>query len=72
MIRRISLAAFLVLFAAACGQAPTGAVIRADGPVARDSQPVDNPPPADSTGENGGGTLGSGTRNGGGTLGSGT
>ena len=61
MIRRASLAAFLVLFAAACGQAPTDAGIRANAPAARDSQPVDNPPPADTTGDNGGGTLGSGT-----------
>ncbi|MBB4636950.1 hypothetical protein [Longimicrobium terrae] len=62
MIRRTSLAALLVLFAAgACSQAPTDTGVRADAPVARDSVVVDNPPPADTTRDTGGGTLGSGT-----------
>lgn len=63
MIRRIALAALVVLAAAACTGEPTDPGIRADAPISRDSQPGDNPPPQDSTGngDNGGGTLGSGT-----------
>ena len=61
MIRRTSLALLLVLAAAACAGAPTDAGVRADAPASLDSIPVDNPPPPDSTGDNGGGTLGSGT-----------
>ncbi|HEX8393109.1 MAG TPA: hypothetical protein VF665_12265 [Longimicrobium sp.] len=60
MIRRTVLAALLVLSAAACGRAPTDAAVRAEGRPALDSL-VDNPPPPDTTGDNGGGTLGSGT-----------
>jgi hypothetical protein len=65
MIRRVLLAASLVVLAAACGPAPSEPSLARPAAATRDGDPppadTTSSPPADTTGRGGGGTIGSGT-----------
>ena len=66
MVRRIVLAATLLLAASACGPTPTDAPQARPAAAQRDDDPTPPPttheqPPADTTQRGGGGTIGSWT-----------